>query len=138
MLLRTLAILALVSIPKHALATDVLDLETLGEKSFSAYVTGKTLTYSKNGQVFGVEEYLPDNHVRWSFNDGECQDGTWFAQNDEICFIYDGPTVPQCWSFSVGSNGLIAHYENAPTSDELYETARSSTPLYCKGPDVGV
>lgn len=137
MLLRALVIFAAISLPTQVLATDVLESESLGAESFSSYVTGKTLTYSKNGQVFGTEEYLPDNHVRWSFNDGQCQDGIWFAQNDQICFIYDGQTVPQCWSFFAGSNGLIAHYENAPTLDDLHETSRSSEPLYCKGPDVG-
>lgn len=138
MLLRFLLLIILFCLPQASVATDTLGRTSLSPESFAANVTGKTLTYSKNGQIFGAEEYLPGNRVRWSFDDGECQEGNWYPQNDQICFVYEGKSDPQCWRFFAGESGLIAQYENTPSNEDVYETSRSSTPMYCKGPDAGV
>ena len=74
---------------------------------FEARVTGKTLTYSNEGVAYGAEEYLSDRRVRWSFLDGECQEGRWYVAGDQICFVYDDIPDPQCWRFYVAGLSLI-------------------------------
>lgn len=110
----------------------------MSAEEFEAYATGKTLTYNALGQPFGVEEYLENRRVRWSFLDGECQDGTWYPMGEMICFAYDGITDHQCWSFFRGVSGLRALYMNDPLQTEVYETRAAEEPMLCLGPKVGV
>lgn len=138
MLARMMAVFALIFPTTIALATEVETISPMTSDVFSSYVTGRTLSYSKNGQPYGVEQYLSGNRVRWAAENGDCQDGKWFAQNDQICFLYEGQLTAQCWSFYAGDAGIIAQYENNPEQDYLYESSRTSEPLICKGPDVGV
>ena len=105
---------------------------------FDAYSLGKTLYYGADGQRYGVEEYLPDRRVRWSFLDGKCKDGLWYEDAGLICFVYDDNPVPQCWSFyQRPGGGLSARFENAPDTTELYEIEGEGEML-CLGPEVGV
>lgn len=138
MSLRATTFAALCFVGQGLSASTVDPDQRLSAEEFSRYVTGKTLTYSKAGQIFGAEEYLSGNRVRWSFNDGQCQDGRWYEKNEQICFVYENQPVPQCWTFYVGETGLIALYENAPSTNNLLETAQKTEPLLCFGPDVGV
>lgn len=105
---------------------------------FEAYVTGKTLFYSESGETYGAEIYLPNRRVRWSFLDGECQDGFWYESNALICFQYDNRLDPQCWSFELGAGGLIAKFENDSSNSALYEASDIQEDLLCLGPKVGV
>ena len=110
----------------------------LSAAEFEAYVTGKTLTYSEGGFAYGIEEYLPDRRVRWSYLDGECQDGTWYEAGEMICFAYEAYEEHQCWTFFLGPRGLSARFENDPEATELIETAQSEEPMLCLGPRTGV
>jgi hypothetical protein len=132
------SVLALVFFGHASVAQQADEPKILNEEAFSSYVTGKTLTYSKHGEFFGTEEYLPNNRVRWSLSEGECQEGRWFAQAEKICFLYQGQNQPQCWSFLAGDTGLIAQFGNTPTSGDIVESFKTTVPLYCHGPDVGV
>ena len=105
---------------------------------FEAYTTGKTLTYGANGYAHGIEEYLEGRRVRWSFLDGECQDGEWYPVGEMICFVYDGIGIPQCWTFYDRPGGLLARFENDPEATELFETRQSPEPMLCLGPKIGV
>lgn len=105
---------------------------------FEAYVTGKTLEYARGGQPFGAEDYLSDRRVRWSYLNDECLEGRWYPEGEQICFVYDGISTPQCWSFFLEGDGLRARFENRPGATELYETVELDAPLMCPGPDVGV
>lgn len=105
---------------------------------FEAYVTGKTLYFGQNGASYGVEEYLPDRRVRWSFLDGQCKDGLWYEQADQICFVYEDNPTPQCWSFYREGTGLRAVFENDSSATILYEAQQNDEPMICYGPDVGV
>ncbi|NNE89124.1 MAG: hypothetical protein HKN27_13700 [Silicimonas sp.] len=105
---------------------------------FEALVMGRTLMYSSASGEYGAEEYLEDRRVRWSYLDGECTDGRWFDADDQVCFVYDGIDVPQCWKFYLRNDKLMARFENNPTSAELYETRRRDQPLFCYGPEIGV
>ncbi|MBV7410788.1 hypothetical protein [Maritimibacter sp. DP1N21-5] len=133
--LRHLALLAVV-LPNTLLAVDG---KPLTPEEFEAYVTGKTLLYGTEGAEYGGEDYLPGRKVRWSYLDGDCKSGFWYAQDQQVCFIYeDRPDDPQCWSFYLDGGKLTALFENDPNGTELYETGISNEPLFCEGPEVGV
>ncbi len=105
---------------------------------FDRYATGKTLYFGQAGQSYGVEEYLPDRRVRWSFLDGQCKDGFWYEEAGQICFVYEDKPDPQCWSFYREGSGLRAVFENNSEATTLYEARQDDEPMLCYGPDVGV
>ena len=105
---------------------------------FEAYATGKTLTYSQFGQVYGAEQYLSDRRVLWAFKDDECREGRWYEEAGQICFVYEHDPTPQCWTFWKDEAGLNAQFEGDGPSSQLSEVAQSTEPLLCAGPDVGV
>jgi hypothetical protein len=119
-------------------ALPALAASPMSGSEFEAYATGKTLYFGQAGQSYGVEEYLPDRRVRWSFLDGKCKDGFWYEEAGQICFIYEDDPAPQCWSFYQENNGLRAVFENDPASTVLYEANQNDEPMLCLGPDVGV
>lgn len=104
---------------------------------FEAHTQGKILTYGADGQNYGVEEYLPNRRVRWSFLDGKCKEGVWYQEGQHICFIYEDDFEPQCWLFFNENGRLSAIFPNGDTPTELYETQQTDEML-CLGPEVGV
>ena len=76
--------------------------KTLDGAEFDAYTRGKTLVYQRLGVQYGAEQYLSNRRVVWSFLDGECKEGYWYPQGQEICFVYEDRPEPQCWSFKFG------------------------------------
>lgn len=119
-------------------ALPALAAEPMSASDFESYVTGKTLFFGLDGDAYGVEEYLPDRQVRWSFLDGKCKDGFWYEDTGQICFVYEDDPAPQCWSFFKDGAGLRAVFENDPSSTVLYEANQDDEPMLCLGPDVGV
>ena len=109
-------------------------------EEFDAYSRGKTFYYGSMGEPYGVERYLPDRRVTWSFLDGKCADGRWYESNGMICFEYeaDPDPGPQCWTFFRGPSGLVAQFEGDPAQTTLYEVQNADRPMTCMGPDVGV
>lgn len=107
-------------------------------ESFDAYTLGKTLYYGVEGKPYGVEKYLEGRRVIWSFLDGDCKEGIWYEDRGQICFLYEDRLDPQCWTFSVGSDGLIAQFESDGEEIELYEARDSGEKMLCYGPEVGV
>ncbi|MEQ5868380.1 hypothetical protein J4E08_00545 [Sagittula sp. NFXS13] len=127
------ALTALTALPAFA-------AEPLTARDFESYVDGKTLYYGLGGDSYGVEEYLPDRRVRWSFMDGECKEGYWYeAEAGSICFVYeDAPDAPQCWSFFQDGSKLRAVFENDASTTVLYEAQQDDKPMLCYGPKIGV
>ena len=119
------------------LATTAQAENPISPAEFEALVTGQTLSYGMAGEPFGAEEYLENRRVRWSFLDGHCQNGRWYTQGPQICFVYEDIEDHQCWQFYLSNGQIMARFENDPTATELYETNRMDAPLYCKGPEVG-
>ena len=105
---------------------------------FEAYVTGKTLFYGQSGQAYGAEIYFENRRVTWSFLDGECQDGVWYEEGQNICFLYENRSDPQCWKFELHGGGLTATFENDPGSTDLYEAQDVGEEMICLGPKIGV
>jgi len=114
--------------------------EPMTAEEFDAYTRGLTLTYSVEGTPYGVEQYLPNRRVRWTFIGDQCQDGIWYERAGNICFIYDNaPMNEQCWQFFQTEGGLRAVFQGPDgPSTELYEVQQNDAPMACMGPDVGV
>ncbi len=125
------AAFALAALPARAEAP-------LSAEAFDAYVTGFTITYQQEDLVFGIEEYLPDRRVRWSVAPGHCLYGIWYPDGEDICFVYEDNPNPHCWTFRMRGGRLAAEMDGAMPGSDLVETDRSTTPLPCPGPDVGV
>ncbi len=106
--------------------------------AFDRYTQGKTLFYGFEGTSYGVEKYLPNRRVIWSFLDGKCQEGIWYEEGDHICFLYENGLEPQCWTFSLDGGGLVARFKNDAMQTELYEARDLGEEMICHGPDVGV
>ncbi|MCR9125077.1 MAG: hypothetical protein NXH82_03025 [Rhodobacteraceae bacterium] len=130
----------LVPILAAALATATpLAAETpMGAEAFDAYTRGKTLFYGSGGQAYGVERYLDNRRVVWSFLDGKCKYGLWYEAEGEICFVYEDRPDPQCWTFTKGPDGLIAQFETETRVTRLYEAREGTDEMICHGPDTGV
>jgi hypothetical protein len=105
---------------------------------FEAYVTGKTITFDYGEGILGMEQYLPGRQVRWAFEGDTCLDGTWFQEADQICFVYENDGIPQCWHFYSTPTGLNATFLGDDLGSVIKEINKTSDPLVCAGPDVGV
>nr|WP_102110473.1 hypothetical protein [Kandeliimicrobium roseum] len=121
-----------------AFAATGQDGTPMSAAEFEAYTTGKTLYFNAGGVSYGVEEYREGRKVRWSFLDGRCKEGQWYSEGEQICFVYEDGTGPQCWTFFRGNGGLRAHFMGDPAGSELYEAQQTDEPMSCMGPDVGV
>ncbi len=131
MLLRHLILFCLLAAP-------ALSQDSMSAAEFDAYTRGKTLYYGFEGQAYGVERYLDDRRVIWSFLDGKCKDGIWYEEAGQICFLYEDRLDPQCWTFSTGGGGLIARFEGTSEATEIYDAQDLGEEMQCLGPDVGV
>ncbi|NNE52169.1 MAG: hypothetical protein HKN30_07190 [Sulfitobacter sp.] len=131
--MRPLATLLILLIALPVAAQDLLTPE-----EFDRYTRGKTLFYGQGGEIYGAEIYYENRRVTWSFLDGECKEGRWYAKGPLICFTYEDNPAPQCWSFLRRPTGLIARFENDPATTDLYEARDTGEALICPGPKVGV
>jgi hypothetical protein len=120
------------------LASPALAQTPMTAAEFEAYVSGRTLTFGIGGEPYGIEQYRSNRRVTWSFIGGECQEGLWYEDDSNICFVYDFSPNPQCWQFFAETDGLRAVFMNEPGTTVLYEAQDANEPLICPGPDVGV
>ncbi|CUH77999.1 hypothetical protein TRM7557_01676 [Tritonibacter multivorans] len=116
----------------------VLAHAQMSAEDFERYTSGRTLIYGQGGQAYGAERYLPGRRVTWSFLDGECNDGIWYPQDGNICFLYEDRDAPQCWQFTETATGLIARFAGEDSTLELYEARETQEDMICLGPEVGV
>ncbi len=110
----------------------------LVDQAFADATTGRTFFYSRAGQAFGAEQYLPGRKVIWAFTGDDCQKGYWYPQGSEICFVYDDEPGPQCWTFEKTPDGLTGRYRGDSENAPLIAKRSSPEPMACLGPDVGV
>jgi hypothetical protein len=109
---------------------------------FAAHIGTDTLTYDYSSGDRGTADYGPNRTLRWAFAGAPCFNGTWFPRDDEICFASEDGTLSACWLFYNRTNGLhgIATFrasgDTAPL--EIFEIARTTAPLACDLPHVGV
>jgi hypothetical protein len=131
MILRALLPLVLLAAP--ALAETPLTAE-----DFDALTQGRIMTWAEFGQVYGVEQYLPDRRVRWTVLGDDCRAGHWYPEGDTICFQYEDDPLPDCWVITRSATGLLARYTTNPPEAEPVVVEESSEALACFGPEVGV
>ena len=106
---------------------------------FERFTSGKTLFFGLRGEPYGVEKYMENRRVRWSFLDGQCKDGEWFAaQNNQICFVYEDSPEQHCWQFFLDGDQFSARVGDDPNVVPLYEAQDTSEKMLCLGPDIGV
>lgn len=129
---------AIASICFALLAGTAIAGEPMNGAAFDNYTRGKTLFYGQKGEAYGAEIYLDNRRVKWSFLDGECKEGVWYEEGDQICFVYEDNPDPQCWAFSKDNGRLVARFENLPGATDLYEAQDVGEEMICLGPEVGV
>ncbi|MEM9434757.1 MAG: hypothetical protein AAGA12_12615 [Pseudomonadota bacterium] len=116
-----------------------LQAETImSAEEFDAYSSGSTVYFNRRGVAYGAEQYLRNRRVIWTFLDGQCQRGVWFAEGDGICFLYDGQAAAQCWHFLETGTGKAARVIGDDPADDLIVAGQDKQPLSCPGPGVGV
>ena len=112
--------------------------QPLTADEFEQITTGKTFYFSRDGQSYGAEQYLPGRKVIWAFTGDDCRKGYWYPQGANICFVNEDKAEPQCWEFSAGTGGLEALFQGGPDEAPLFAKRSSPEPMACLGPDVGV
>ena len=110
----------------------------LTDRAFAEATTGRTFFYSRDGQSFGAEQYLPGRRVIWAFTGDDCQKGYWYPDGSEICFVYENEPGPQCWTFTQTPDGLTGRYRGDTENAPLIARRSSPEPMACLGPDIGV
>ncbi len=122
---RSIAILCLLAHPAFAQSG-------LSAKDFEARVLGRTLDFGFQGQdPYGIERYLPDRRVLWSWGDGQCETGEWYVEGDNICFVYDFDPTPQCWRYFETSGRMMAVFMNDGEDSAVYELTPVKRELIC-------
>lgn len=140
MRIQTILALPLLSVALTSLSAAAQTGAPLTADEFEAITTGRTLTYAQGGVVYGIEQYLPGRQVVWAFSGDECRKGTWYQQDDNICFVYSYDPTPQCWLFVRTGTGsdMTARFMGENSGPQLSVVAETKDPLACLGPDVGV
>jgi hypothetical protein len=106
-------------------------------EAFDALTRGRTMTWAEYGQVYGVEQYLPDRRVRWTVMGDDCKAGHWYQEGGMICFQYEDDPAPDCWTITLNGPGMIARYAGTPPDAEPVVVQETSEPMACFGPEVG-
>ena len=121
------------------LATAPARAELVSPDAFEALAQGRTLHFSLDGMPFGAEQFLPGRRSLWRFVGGACEPGSWRAEGEAICFVYDREPTPMCWHFRREGEGYAAWLveDGAETGFRLALDAIGPAPLPCPGPDVG-
>ena len=125
--MRALAALCLMALPVAA--------ETpLSAAEFEARTTGRTMSYAREGRIWGREQYLKGRKVIWAFEGEACKYGIWDEpQPGLICFSYeDAPQEQECWRFFDRPEGLVAQSEFSPEG-VLAAMDDSATGMICGG-----
>ncbi|WP_299132737.1 hypothetical protein [uncultured Amaricoccus sp.] len=106
---------------------------------FEAFSAGRTLYFTRDGQPFGAERFLPGRRTLWRFDGGPCLDGAWHAEGDRICFAYADDPGAQCWRFLRDGARLRAVLveQGVETGFSLDFSHADKAPLDCPAPDVG-
>lgn len=118
-------------------ATPLQAQDLLSAEEFDALTLGRTMTWAEYGQVYGVEQYLPDRRVRWTELGNDCKLGHWYPQGQAICFLYEDDPTPACWDISLSGAGMLADDLSDPPGEPLVAIEETSEPMPCFGPSVG-
>lgn len=119
-------------------ATSLAAETLLDGDAFDAYSRGKTLYFGIDDTAIGAEEYLPNQRVRWSLLNGQCQEGRWYQDGPLICFVYGNDDDAKCWAVYQRESGLMARLEDNPNKTTFFEVEPKGQQMVCLGPEIGV
>ncbi|MEO1562727.1 MAG: hypothetical protein AAFR98_04765 [Pseudomonadota bacterium] len=110
----------------------------IGVDEFESISRGLTQYFYRDGEFFGAEQFFENNQTIWMFANGQCEAGTWWEEEDYICFQYETLPEAQCWHMIEKDGTYFARLRDAdPNFDlELRFVDRSDIP--CEGPNLGV
>ena len=121
-------------LPAAALAEE----RRLTADEFEARVTGRTIVYAQEGQIWGREQYLSGRRVIWVFEGQECRPGIWWDEaEDLVCFSYEEGAAPICWWFYDRDGVLLARAQGDPEGMPLAELDSAQGGMPCAGPWLG-
>jgi len=83
-------------------------------------VEGKTVHYIKDGKHYGSERFYGKGRATWQFPGATCDDGVYWAVEDELCFQYG---TPSCWSVLEGA-------DEKRTASSIVDTTRHIAEAY--------
>ena len=121
-----------------ALLPGIAAAEPMTAERFDEATLGKTMTWSEFGQAYGVEQYLPNRRVRWTFTGDDCMTGHWYPDGNAICFQYEDRDTPACWIIGQNGGNLTALDTEDPPDTPPVIVAETVEPMACFGPEVGV
>lgn len=114
------------------------DHQTLGAADFRAFSEKWTLYFSRQGAHYGAEQFYGRSRTTWQLANGECLDGIWYADGPYICFEYDDPDSPHCWTMVRRGDTIEAQPAGSDDpSRKIRVYLRDKTPLDCAGPEIG-
>lgn len=119
------------------LATPAYAEGPMTPEEFEAWSTGFRLDYTVDGVFWGSEAHLPGRETRDADDGGACVTGAWTAVDGAICFAYDGNPGPHCWRFRREGGTVLAELDGGSGGVRI-EVTRTTEPLACQGPEVGV
>jgi hypothetical protein len=120
------------------LASPVLAEKPLTADEFDRLTQGRILSWREFGQTYGVEQYLPDRTVRWTFVGDDCKTGHWYPVGEAICFQYEDRDSPVCWVITAPGGTIEARLVGNPPDWDPVLLEDMNEPLACFGPEVGV
>lgn len=109
-----LSLLIFAALAPAALADDL----PLTAEAFEAFVEGKTFDTHDDSGRYGVETFLPNRRAIWR-DGGQCLEGSWRPEGDQICFDYQGDLQPYCWTYHDRGEWLMAWYEGDRQSQPI-------------------
>ena len=109
--------------------------EIVTPEEFGDYATGYTVYFELYGERFGEETYFENNMTLWRDQSGLCQEGTWYAKGDEICFTYRPEDPHVCWLMLRDEEGMYARLtsDGRPIVEpfEIRVAGKDGRPLPC-------
>ncbi|MEO0343120.1 MAG: hypothetical protein AAF198_06750 [Pseudomonadota bacterium] len=120
-------------------ASPVAAERILSPEEFDAISRGLTQYFFRDGEFYGAEQFNNNRETIWMFNNGQCERGVWYPENDYICFVYESEPLPQCWHMVEKDNGdLVARLRDTEPEFDIILEFTNRDPIPCEGPQVGV
>jgi len=94
-------------LPDPGSISRVLSATDISPEVWQQMTAGRTVTYMRNGTLFGTEHYHPNsNRAAFRHADGTCLDGTWAFTQGLFCFYWED-LLPACFHHRQDGRGII-------------------------------
>ncbi len=94
-------------LPDPGSISRVLNATDISPEVWQQMTAGRTVTYLRNGTLFGTEHYHPNsNRAAFRHADGTCLDGTWAFTQGLFCFYWED-LLPACFHHRQDGRGII-------------------------------